>query len=188
RQPRAGAMLTVYDDSRLESVSVFSQEDGRFVFPPLRPGTYRVRARLVGYEDVVRDGVELTGAEPTKLDVVLAPASDESIRLHLPATHAFSEVLGKWPDPTIRGDFTLSCGNCHQIGAYRFRRDKTAAEWDAVITRMMTFLPPYFQATRDLIRPNLLGTYGPGTALHTSPLPPAPSGEALRAAVYEYGL
>src|SRR6185295_12460820 len=96
--------------------------------------------------------------------------------------------LGKWPDPTIRGDFTLSCGNCHQIGAYRFRRDKTAAEWDAVITRMMTFLPPYFQATRDLIRPNLLGTYGPGTALHTSPLPPAPSGEALRAAVYEYGL
>ena len=31
---------------RLESVSVFAQEDGRYVFPPLRPGTYRLRARL----------------------------------------------------------------------------------------------------------------------------------------------
>jgi cysteine-rich repeat protein len=188
RQPLAGAMLTVYDASRLESVSVFSQEDGRFVFPPLRPGSYRVRVRLVGYEDVVRDGVSLTEANPTKLDVLLAPASDESIRLHLPATHVFWEVLGKWPDPTIRGDFTLSCGNCHQIGAYRFRREKPAAEWNADITEMMTFLPPYFQATRDLIRPNLLGTYGPGTTLPTSPLPPPPAGETLRAVVYEYGL
>ncbi len=35
----AGAMVTLIDDARLETVSVFAQEDGRFVFPRLRPGT-----------------------------------------------------------------------------------------------------------------------------------------------------
>src|SRR5262249_49355436 len=43
--PLPGTMLTAFDDGRLESVSVFAQLDGRFVFPRLRPGTYRLRAR-----------------------------------------------------------------------------------------------------------------------------------------------
>src|SRR5262245_10839791 len=55
--PLPGATLTLFDDARLETVSVFAQEDGHYVFPRLRPGTYRLRARLIGYEDIVRADV-----------------------------------------------------------------------------------------------------------------------------------
>jgi cysteine-rich repeat protein len=182
----AGAMLTAFDDARLESVSVFSQADGRYVFPRLRPGSYRLRARLIGYEDVVREGVTLAPGEPATEVFKLTPAADTNSQL--PASHWFSLLLDDWPNPTIRGDFTLSCGNCHQIGAYRFRRDKTEEEWTEVVTRMMTFLPPYFQETRDLMLPTLLDAFGPEAPIPALPLPEPPSGDVLRAVIYEYGL
>ncbi len=181
-----GAMVTAYDDARLESVTVFVQENGRYVFPALRPGTWRVRVRHLGYTDHVAAGVALAAGTATRLDVALAPVTNDN--LHLPATHFLALLLDRWPDPVIRGDFTLSCGNCHQIGSWRFRRDKTDAEWAAAITRMLTFLPPYFQTTRELIPqvlPDVLGTDPP---LPPLPLPAPPAGEALRAVVYEYGL
>ena len=104
----------------------------------------------------------------------------------LPASAWFSLLLDKWPDPKIRGDFTLSCGNCHQIAAYRFRRTKTEEQWRSVLTRMMTNLPPYFQETRDLLIKNVLDTYGPNATYPTLPVPPPPSGEVLNAVLYEY--
>ena len=97
-----GTMLTLFDDERLETVSVFAQEDGHYVFPRLRPGTYRLRARLIGYEDVVQ------------ADVVLAKRPGHSASRsrwsptantndQLPASAWFSLILDKWPDPKIRG-------------------------------------------------------------------------------------
>lgn len=94
RAPLAGVMLTAYDDGRLESISVFSQEGGRFVFPPLRPGTYRLRARLLGYEDEVRDGVTLVPGRATKVDLTLARASEATNQLHLPATRSLRPTHG----------------------------------------------------------------------------------------------
>jgi hypothetical protein len=158
----AGVMVTAYDLPRLESVSVFTQEDGRYAFPPLRPGGYRLRARLVGWEDAFRDDVALADGKVTKAGFTLAPAAD--VNAQLSASAWFSLLLDKWPDPKIRGDFTLSCGNCHQIAAYRFRRTKTEAEWRETLQEMMTFLPPYFQETRDRLVDNVLATYGPGRA------------------------
>jgi virginiamycin B lyase len=186
RVPLPGAMVTAYDDGRLESVSVFAQPDGRYAFPPLRPGSWRVRARLVGYTEETRNGVVLAPNASSAEDFTLTPTDDYAIRL--PATDFLALLLDRWPDPTIRGDFTLSCGNCHQIGGWRFRRDKTVAEWTSVVTRMMTFLPPYFQTTRDLLLQNLLDTLGPGATIPPIPPPPAPTGEVLRAVIYEYGL
>jgi virginiamycin B lyase len=186
RTPLPGAIVTAFDDARLESVSVFAQENGRYVFPALRPGTWRVRARRLGYADGVEPAVALTTGKATKQDFALTPFANDNH--HLSGVHFLKLLLDRWPNPTIRGDFTLSCGNCHTIGGYRFRRDKTDAEWATAITRMLTFLPPYFQTTRDLIPqvlPDVLGTDPPLPAL---PLPPPPTGDVLRAIVYEYGL
>jgi cysteine-rich repeat protein len=186
RTPLAGAMVTAFDDARFESVSVFTLENGRYVFPPLRPGTWRVRARRLGYADGIAPAVTLVTGKVTKLDFALTAVANDNG--HLSGVHFLALLLDRWPDPIIRGDFTLSCGNCHTIGGWRFRRDKTDAEWATAITRMLTFLPPYFQATRDLIPevlPDVLGTDPPLPAL---PLPPPPTGDVLRAVVYEYGL
>src|SRR5581483_740783 len=180
-----GTMLTAYDDGRLESVSVFAQEDGRFVFPRLRPGTYRLRAFLIGRQeqDVT---VTLVGRQTTTQNVTLAPTDDTNDQL--PASSFLGLLLDKWPSPTIRGDFTLSCGNCHQIAGPRFREDKTVDEWGDVVQTMEGFLPPYHAETRPLILPVLLSTLGPDAVVPKLPLPPVPSGDVLRATFYEYGL
>ncbi len=186
RSPLAGVMVTAFDDSRLESVSVFSQPDGRYAFPPLRPGAWRLRARLVGWGDGTRDGVVLQKNGSHAEDFTLAPTDDYAHLL--PATDFLGLLLDRWPNPTIRGDFTLSCGNCHQIGGWRFRREKTEAEWTSVVTRMQTFLPPYFQPTRDLMLENILATLGPDAPDPHLPPPAPPAGDVLRAVIYEYGL
>jgi cysteine-rich repeat protein len=182
--PLAGTMLTLIDDQRLETVSVFAQRDGRYVFPLQRPGSYRLRARLIGYDDVVQTDVVLARGRATRVAFTMAPTTNTNDQL--PGSSWFSLLLDKWPDPKIRGDFTLSCGNCHQIGSYRFRRAKTEDQWRAVLTRMMTNLPPYFQETRDLLIQNVIDTYGPNATYPVLPVPPPPSGDILKAVVYEY--
>jgi cysteine-rich repeat protein len=183
--PLAGTMLTAFDDDRLESVSVFAQEDGRFVFPRLRPGTYRLRARLFGRSDL-EVPVAIGRGRVTTRNLVLATTDDTNDQL--PASSFLGLLLDKWPTPTIRGDFTLSCGNCHQIAGPRFREDKTLEEWPQVVATMESFLPPYHAETRPLILPVLLGTFGPDVVLPKLPLPPAPSGDVLGTTMYEYGL
>jgi len=116
-QPLAGAMVTVFDDARLESVSVFSQQDGRFVFPPLRPGSYRFRARLVGRADLFRNPVTLRAARAEQLDVTLEPASPEAMALNLPSTHFFAPLLARWPSPTIRGASRFRAATAIRSGA-----------------------------------------------------------------------
>jgi virginiamycin B lyase len=179
-----GTMMTLLDDVRLETVSVFVQEDGHYVFPPVRPGAYRLRARLIGYEDVVQDDVVLAADRFARRDVVMAPTAD--VNAQLPASAWFSLLLDKWPDPRIRGDFTLSCGNCHQIGAYRFRRAKTEDEWREVLAEMMLNLPPYFPETRERLVDTVIGVFGPAATIPPLPVPPRPSGEVLRAVLHEY--
>lgn len=179
-------MVTAFDDRRLESVSVFTQDDGRFVFPPLRPGTWRLRARRIGWQDVELDGVVLARHGVATRDLSLVPATDANALQ--PATAFLGRILEGFPDATTRGDFTLSCGNCHQIGGPRFVRAKTEDEWTAVVERMLTFLPPYHSETRGLILPAILDALGPDAELPPLPLPAPASGDALRSVVYEYGL
>jgi virginiamycin B lyase len=183
--PLAGAMVTLFDDVRLETVSVFAQEDGHYAFPLVRPGLYRLRARLVGYDDVIDTGVFLH-AEPVTRDFTLTPTANTNEQL--PASAWFSLLLDKWPDPKIRGDFTLACGNCHQIGAYRFRRAKSEEEWRADLADMMLRVPPYFQETRDRLIDTVIDTYGPNATIPTLPLPSPPSGAALKAVIHEYAI
>ena len=128
--PLPGTMITAFDDGRLESVSVFAQTDGRFVFPRLRPGTYRLRARRIGWADV-EEPIRIGGGHATTRNLVLAPTDDTNDQL--PAASFFGLLLDKWPSPTVRGDFTLSCGNCHQIAGPRFLEDKTLEEWPQVV-------------------------------------------------------
>ena len=130
--------------------------------------------------------VTLAGRKPTTQNVALTPVVDANEQL--PASQFLALVLPKFPTPTVRGDFTLSCGNCHQIAGPRFREDKSVAEWGQVVTTMEGYLPPYHAETRPLILPILLGTFGPNATLPKLPIPPPPSGDVLRATIYEYGL
>jgi len=79
--PLPGTMVTLIDDQRLETVSVFAKEDGRYVFPPQRPGTYRVRARLIGYEDAVQADVVLAKDQATRVSFTMVPTANTNDQL-----------------------------------------------------------------------------------------------------------
>ncbi len=55
--PVKGAMVTFYHGDPIHSLTVFADEQGRFLSPGLPwPDGYRVRVRRVGWKDVVLEG------------------------------------------------------------------------------------------------------------------------------------
>jgi len=177
----SGVMVTAYDDAAARSTSVFTDGEGRFRLPALDAGAYRVRARLVGYEESFREDVPADRG--ASVDFTLAPARD--VNAQLPANYFYSLI--EWPSARVRGDFSRACANCHQIGSHEFREPRSADDWHAVIDRMTVYGGvPFFDETRPVLRPTLLETFGPGAIYPRFAAPPAPSGDAVRAVITEW--
>jgi cysteine-rich repeat protein len=177
----AGAIVTAIDDERAASVSVFTAVDGTYEFPDLQLASYRVRAKRVGLEPVIREGVMLPRAEG--VDFVLASTLD--LNAQLPPSYFYS--LLEWPNDRVKGDFTRACGNCHQIGDHRFRQPRAFREWESIVNRMIGYGGvPFFDETRELLLPTLAETFSPEAPLPEFETPPAPSGDAVLAVIYEW--
>jgi hypothetical protein len=75
-----GATVTITEvNTNIRSTAV-SNENGNFVFPSLRNGTYRVEAELSGFKKAVRDGVEVQVNTTIRADLKLSVgAIEESI-------------------------------------------------------------------------------------------------------------
>jgi cysteine-rich repeat protein len=181
-EPLAGVMVTAYDDERFASVTVFTAADGRYDFPPLEPGSFRLRARRIGWDDAFIDRVEVT-EEGAVADFSLAPASD--LVGQLPPIY-FKSLL-EWPSERVSGDFSRACANCHQIGDYRWLTPRTREEWRQVIDRMITYGGiPFYQETRDVLLDVVAGTFSPERPLPEFDVPPPPTGDAQRAVIWEW--
>jgi tetratricopeptide (TPR) repeat protein len=80
----AGASVTLQEGSQSTSAETKTNAAGAFVFPAVRPGTYRLRAEKSGFRDAIDDSVKLTAAEKKHCELVLralvesSPASSES--------------------------------------------------------------------------------------------------------------
>ena len=101
--PLPGAMVTLIDDAAPRDASRSSpRRTGATSSRALRPGPYRLRARLIGYEDAVQaDVVARQGPRPRASRFTMAPTANTNDQL--PASAWFSLILDKWPDPKIRG-------------------------------------------------------------------------------------
>jgi cysteine-rich repeat protein len=175
-------MITAYDDARFASVTVFTGADGRYDFPALDPGTYRMRARRIGWDDATLAEVEVTEQGGTA-DFSLAPTSD--LNSQLPPTY-FKSLL-HWPSEKVAGDFSRACANCHQIGDFRWREPRTRDQWQVLINRMIGYGGiPFYQETRDVLLDTISSTFSPNAPEPHFDVPPPPSGEVLRAVIREW--
>jgi cysteine-rich repeat protein len=178
----SGVMVTAYDAQRLMSVSVFTAGDGRYQFPALESGSYRVRARRIGFADAVHDDVALPTVTRS-LDFTLPAMAD--ITSQLPPT--YFHALLEWPSARVKGDFARTCANCHQIGDHRWLEPRDAAEWETVVNRMIGYgIVPFYPETRALLIPTLANTFRPDAPQPTFAPPPPPAGDAARAVIYEW--
>ena len=176
--------MTAFDDPNAASITVFTDTDGRYDFPPITPRAYRVRARRIGWRDNVVDRVDVLATTGASVDFGLATTDD--LNSQLPPTY-FKSLL-QWPSQHVAGDFARACANCHQIGDHRWREPRTAEEWTQVINRMIGYGGiPFFDETRTVLFDTIINTFATGApAIPHFAVPPPPSGDAVRAVIYEW--
>lgn len=152
-QPVAGATVSIgYGDPRY-TVSVFSDEAGRYRAPALPAAeAYVVRVRHAGHRDL-RVEVEAagTGAPAAReLDFALEPETDPAALVaQLPSNRWYDLVLEQLPDPDEREQLVRQCTFCHQQGSPATRLTRSEEEWDKVLSlmaRMGAVLDPKLRA------------------------------------------
>lgn len=175
----SGVMVSVFDDSRRQSTSVFSQPDGSFRIEGLHESSFKIRARLPGQ----RDGW-LENVRPGKDSVVIkmSPATGEDLEAQRPASDAFGQL--SFDSPRDRLNFKMMCAYCHQIGTVGFRTPERPVDWETMIRRMDGFggLYPH---TKETIIQRIIDTYK-DDAVKSWPAyvpPPAPSGMVTKAKI-----
>lgn len=90
----AGATVTVTDDAKSFSQSATTDKEGRFVFPTLPPGTYRLTVEAKGFKKAERTGLLLVANDKLALgDIALeVGAASETVTVTAEATLVQSET------------------------------------------------------------------------------------------------
>ncbi|MDG1363705.1 MAG: PQQ-binding-like beta-propeller repeat protein [Akkermansiaceae bacterium] len=175
----SGVMVSVFDDSRRQSTSVFSQLDGSFRIEGLHESSFKIRARQPGQQDGWVENVTL-GKD--SIVIKMSPATGEDLEEQRPASDAFGQL--SFDSPRDRLNFKMMCAYCHQIGTVGFRTPERPVDWETMIRRMDGFggLYPH---TKETITQRIIDTYK-DDAVKSWPAyvpPPAPSGMVAKAKI-----
>jgi len=190
--PVAGAMVTATHRALRRATTVFTDSAGRFRLPPLEAGGYDVRARRVGYKDMVRSDLPLRDGT-TVLDLQTDVETDPNeLAWQLPASRWMPLLLARLSSDERREEFTRQCTFCHQQGSWATRVQRSREDWEKIFKLMGRMggiispglraeLPDAFNAAYDE------KTYLPAL---TQPFvrPPAPQGAAATAVITEWDI
>jgi len=197
-KPLGGITVSARAKDRTFTTSVFTDDDGLYVFPPTRGGTYRFWAQAVGFST---SHAEVTIDESRSLlhDVTLQSTIDITPQLSgvewldsLPADTA--------EDQRARQILRVACSDCHNLSvALQNRFDE--AGWTAMVKTMEELggrIDPPDEALgafakiirfhRNDVAKYLAKYRGPTSPPLDFKLQPRPRGEAARAVVTEYDL
>ena len=131
-----GVVVSAKRDGSTITVSVVSDDKGRFSFPAARldPGHYALSIRAVGYDlDGPKDATVAAG-QNTDIDIKLKPTRNLSAQL----TNA--EWLMSMPGSDDQKRFLLACNSCHTLERI-VKSTHDAAEFLQVFQRMAGYYP-----------------------------------------------
>jgi virginiamycin B lyase len=132
--PMEGVLVSAKAAGSIVTVTVVTDKDGRYSFPPDRlvPGHYAIRTRATGYD--------LEG--PTSTDVAVEQTATADLKLHktknLPSQLTNAEWLASMPGSDEQKSFLLNCVGCHTLERV-VRSTHDADEWTQVVWRMMNY-------------------------------------------------
>jgi streptogramin lyase len=183
--PVPGATITVSDAASLKTISVYSQEDGRFDFPMLPAADYKLRARLLGLRDSALDAP--AGEATRSVKFVMAKAEGEELAFQRPGNELLAML--DWPNDADALNFRMMCTYCHQVGTYGFRSPEEPVDWEVMLTRMDGFQGLY-KHTQEVLVDKIVSVYGREAEAKwpTFVAPAAPAGAALDAVVTEWSM
>jgi streptogramin lyase len=178
------------------TTTVYTDESGRYLFPSMNSGQYKVWAQAVGFE-TSRVEAGLSDGAKKQVDLTLAILADFHKQL------SGTEWAASLPEDTA-GDrrmktvFINNCSGCHQV-SFLLQNRFDAAGWGAVITLMEKMLSigyapedatpnPVIHAYKQELAEYLGRVRGPGTSPLNLKLLPRPTGESAQIVVTEYDL
>lgn len=188
-----GATVSARRSGQPVTTSVFTDQQGKYYFPPMADGSYSVRAQVVGWEKA-EQVVELKGAVQ-KQDLVLKPTKDFFTQL------TGDQMVAALPEDTpahrrMKAVLIAVCTECHSANTILNNRFD-AQGWDAIVTAMSRIQampvfndkpsPVISRFQKDLVA-YLTEIRGPGSAPIDAKWPPRPVGDAALPVVYEYDL
>jgi streptogramin lyase len=176
------------------TTSVYSDEQGRFYFPALPSGKYRVWAQAVGYH-AGRAEVELAATRAGHQDFTLKGAENFERQLTSP------EWLAALPDETaadrrMKLIFVHSCTTCHSA-AFALQNKFDEAGWKAILALMERInvygksggpASPVIAHYKDELAPYLARVRGPGSSNLNIKAYARPTGDAARVVVTEFNV
>ena len=129
-----GVVVTAHKPGSIVSVSVMTDEHGRYAFPDnrLEPGHYDLAIRAVGYEL----------PESTSGDVAAEKTANVDLRLQTTRNLADQLTNAEWvssiPGTEEQKAMLLNCTSCHTMERI-VKSTHDADEWTVVISRMMGY-------------------------------------------------
>jgi streptogramin lyase len=195
-RPLEGIGVSARNSTETFTTTVYTDTAGRFFFPPLSAGHYKVWAQAVGFE-------------MASTEVELVSTAGKQIQLTLPNFPEFQKQLsgtewaGSLPEDTpddrrMKTVFINNCSGCHEV-SFLLQNRFDAAGWGKIINLMQTMQSIGYAvpgATPDAsihaYKPELaeyLGRVrGPERSAMTLRPLPRPTGEAAQVVITEYDL
>jgi len=197
-RPLEGVVVSARAEGRSMTTSVFTDARGRYYFPALEPGRYRVWAQAVGFE-TARGVVTLPVVDGEGI-----VAQDFSLKALQDFTRQLSgpEWMNALPEDTferrrMKAIFRNNCAGCHQPNFVLQNRFDEAG-WRTIVDVMARIgiygTPPrpeaaplpLIDAFKDDLATYLAEMRGPGPSPMTFAPLPRPTGESARVVITEY--
>ncbi len=196
-EPVAGAMVTFFHGEPIHSLSIFADEQGRFLSPGMPwPDGYKVRVRRAGWKDVI---LENQGPAPGGrwLSFAMTRISDPGEMIQqLPSNYWMNLVLEEFDTREHLLEFKMQCTYCHQQGSpLTSRRQYTRDQWVEIIRDMARRSAITSNSLREVLPDHLMAAYDDANVLRKLPAYdgkdgplPVPSAEVRRAVIEEWDL
>src|SRR5262249_18936132 len=126
-----GVVVTAHQDGSIVSVSVTTDERGRYAFPEskLAPGAYAITIRAVGYDLSMPATADIVAEKTATVDIKLKKTRNLASQL------SNAEWMVSIPGTEEQKAMLLDCTGCHTLERV-VRSMHDASEWTQVITRM----------------------------------------------------
>ena len=178
------------------TTTVYTDESGKFWFPPMPAGQYKLWAQAVGFETYKTDVTISDGSEATA-SLTLRPLAD--FHKQLSGTEWAESLPEDTPDDRrMKTVFINNCSGCHQV-SFLLQNRFDVAGWGTVIT-LMEKMQSIGYAPADIAPNAVIHSYkpelaaflgrvrGPSNATLNWKVLPRPTGDAAKIVITEYDL
>ncbi|HWF13560.1 MAG TPA: carboxypeptidase regulatory-like domain-containing protein [Candidatus Acidoferrales bacterium] len=195
-KPLGGIGVSARGANNTFTTTVYTDDAGRYLFPPMENGQYKIWAQAVGFEIFKGDATLSDGTEK-QMEIKLATLTD--FHKQLSGTEWAESLPEDTPDDRrMKTVFINNCSGCHQV-SFLLQNRFDAAGWAAVIT-LMEKMQSIGYAPSDIAPNAVIHSYkpelaaflgrvrGPSNATLYWKLLPRPTGDAAKIVITEYDL